>query len=61
MSICHFASLDISGILSPFEEFEVLLELTQLGVILDLDKNQTKTQLANVGYTVTSLVSKAFT
>ena len=31
MSICHFASLDISGILSPFEEFEVLLELAQLG------------------------------
>ena len=31
MSICHFASLDISGILSPFEEFEVLLEQSWSG------------------------------
>ena len=31
MSICHFAPLYISGILSPIGEFEVSLELVQLG------------------------------
>ena len=46
MSIYHFSSLDILGILIQFEYFELLLEPSWLGCILDLD------QFSNVGYTV---------
>ena len=60
MSICHFASLNISGNLSPFEEFEILLELAQLGAFWIFIKTKPKPNCPMFGYTVTCLVSKAF-